>query len=113
MKIGFFGKKRFSPHLVRRFPYTEKGLQVATLMTFGKVFGVGLKVFYFYLFLREFSIFLKRRMAILSGRVWGCDRRATFEWGVSSGMSIEAILPWEMRRISCFSVFRIGRRCSR
>lgn len=78
MKNRFFGKKRFSPHLVRRFPYTENGVKVATLMAFWEVFGVGLKVFYFYLFLREFPIFLKRRMAILSGRVWGDDGRATF-----------------------------------
>ena len=78
MKIGFFGENRFSPHLVWRFPYSENGVKVAPLMTFGKVFGVGLKVFYFYLFLREFPIFLKRRMAILSGRVWRRDRRATF-----------------------------------
>ena len=52
-------------------------------------------------------------MAILSGRVWGDDGRATFEGRVSSGMSIEAILPWEMRRISSFSDFRIGRQWSR
>jgi len=113
VKIGFFGKMRFSPHLVRRFPYTEKGIKVAPLGTFWRGFWGRDEVFYFYLFFREFPIFLKRRMAILSGRVWGDDVRATFEGRVSSGMSIEAILPWEMRRISSFSGFRIGRRWSR